>query len=403
MKRWLSAILAVLVVFAALAGTASAATASQTIKVKLNGEWVIFPTPPVLLNGKTYVEFRTLFTKLGYSIDYNASTKLIKAKSPARSIEMKPSGTTALVDGQKVPVNGEMKLLNGRTMVGVRFIATLSDKIVSWDGVKKIVTIVDKGPTAQQKAELFGVLDKLTAAEDAQDLNAYMAQFHSMSPIREMVQSGLEELFSKVQTKTTFSEKSIQSFSSTEAVIYTVEQSVKVNEEGKNGFFADVENEMLYTMHKENGKWVIYDVEMLSNSVLDVDGLWKQELAAPDAAAKAEIEALIQANANAVNAKDINAYKATLVPGSEGFNEDVAQIEELFADTEVTLTMKVDRSAIVELEGDKAALLAQHTIEVTFDGEVMPVTSINLYNLQKVEGKWLLLPGSAELYNDLEE
>ncbi|RAP75918.1 stalk domain-containing protein [Paenibacillus montanisoli] len=45
---------------------------------------------------------------------------------------MKPTGTNALVDGKSVPVNGEMKLINGHTMVGVRFIATLSNKTVNW-------------------------------------------------------------------------------------------------------------------------------------------------------------------------------------------------------------------------------------------------------------------------------
>ncbi|SFT15462.1 stalk domain-containing protein [Paenibacillus sp. BC26] len=399
MKRLLSVVLAIIVVFASLAGTASAASGGTDIKVKLNGEWVIFPTPPVLLNGKTYVEFRTLFTNLGYTIDYNASTKLIKAKSAVRSIEMKPSGTTALVDGKKVPVNGEMKLLNGRTMVGVRFIATLSDKTVNWDGVKKIVTIADKGPTAQQQAEVFGVLDRLTAAENAQDAAAYMAIFHSESPVRDLIRESVQETFAKVHTKTTFSEKTIDSYSSVEAVVYTVEQSVKV---GGNGFFADVENEMLYTLHKENGKWAIYDAEQLSHQLLDLEGIWNEAIAAPEAD-KTAISALIAANAAAVNAKDLNAYKATLVPGVEGYEEDVASMDELFKDTETSLKMNLEKNAIVELNGDKGLLLTLHTFEVTIGGEMMPVKSINLYNLQKVDNKWLLMPGSNELYNDMNE
>ncbi|SDX60579.1 copper amine oxidase N-terminal domain-containing protein [Paenibacillus sp. CF384] len=399
MKRLLSVVLAIIVVFASLAGTASAASGGTDIKVKLNGEWVIFPAPPVLQNGKTYVEFRTLFTQLGYSIDYNASTKLIKAKSAARSIEMKPSGKTALVDGKNVPVNGEMKLLNGRTMVGVRFIATLSDKTVNWDGVKKIVTITDKGPTAQQQAEVFGVLDKLTAAEDAQDAAAYMAVFHAESPVRDLIRESVQETFAKVHTKTTFSEKTIDSYSPVEAVVYTVEQSVKV---GGDGFFADVENEMLYTLHKENGKWAIYDAEQLSHQLLDLDGIWNEAIAAPEAD-KTAISALIAANAAAVNAKDLNAYKATLVPGAEGFDEDVNSMDELFKDTETSLKMNLEKNAIVELNGDKALLLTLHTFEVTIGGEMMPVKSINLYNLKKVDNKWLLMPGSNELYNDMDE
>ncbi|REE68694.1 copper amine oxidase-like protein [Paenibacillus taihuensis] len=394
MKRIMGIVLALLVVFTMAAGTASAAAQKTDIKVKLNGEWVIFPTPPVILNSKTYVEFRTLFTKLGYTVDYKAATKTIIAKSDVRSIQMQPTGTTALVNGQKVPVNGEMQLIGGRTMVGVRFIATLSDKTVSWDGTKKLVTIVDKGPTAAQKAEVFAVLNQLSAAEDKQDADAFMALIHSASPYRSDINDVIRDQFARMHTKTDYDQMTVESYSAAEAVVSTVEHTYKVS---GDGFYADTENEIVYTMRKDNGKWAIYDIEQLSSDIQDIDGLWKQEIPVDDAV-KTGIKSVLDAQTAASNAKDIDAYSATLVPGAEGFQDDVDSAKEMFDDPDTSVKMTLERSAVVEMHDTDAMLLVSYKMDITMDGEVMPVRSLYIFHAQKQQdGKWLLMPGPAEL------
>ncbi|MBM7565116.1 stalk domain-containing protein [Paenibacillus sacheonensis] len=395
MKRWIGLALTLMAVFAAFAGTASAANASTDIKVKLNGEWVIFPAPPVLQNGKTFVEFRTLFTKLGYSIDYNAATKTIKAKSAARSIQMTPTGTSALVDGVKVPVNGEMKLLKGRTMVGVRFIATLSDKDVAWDGAKKIVAITDKGPTAAQEAEVFAVLNKLTAAEDKQDADAFLALFHSASPIKDEMDAYIRSEFAKTHSRTVYTDMTLDSYSATEAIVYTVEQSTKVS---GASFYPNVENEMEYTLHKDtNGQWAIYDVYVDYSTVLDEDGLWAQEVQTSDAD-RAALTGMVDAYVKSVNAKDIAAYKAILDPSDEeAYGDDTASMEESFTDPDYTISVALVRSAVVELDEDTAIVLASFRYDLTSaDEEPLSFKSVTQFDLVKKDGKWLVTPGSSD-------
>ncbi|MFC4812764.1 stalk domain-containing protein [Paenibacillus sp. GCM10023250] len=396
MKRWVGLALSLMIALAAFAGTASAASAPADIKVKLNGEWVIFPAPPVLMNGKTFVEFRTLFTKLGYSIDYNAKTKTIKAKSDVRTIQMTPTGTTVLVDGGKVPVNGEMKLLNGRTMVGVRFIAALSDKDVAWDGAKKIVTIADKKPTAAQQEEAFAVVKGLAAAEDKQDADAYMALFHSQSPLKDALSANIREQFSKIRSKTEFVDMALDSYTPSEAVVYTVEDATKIS---GDGFFPDMEYEVYYTLHREaNGKWAIYLVEWDSSTVLDENSLWAQEIQAPDAD-KTALIALVNAQAAAINAGDIGAYKATLLPGdSEGIEDDAGEVEGLITDPDYALKAAVTRTAVVELGADRALVLVAFRYEMTAkDGSAddnFAVKTVTLYGMEKKDGKWYVTPGS---------
>ncbi|SEO61397.1 stalk domain-containing protein [Paenibacillus sp. OV219] len=400
MKRLMGFVLALLVVLTMAAGTASAATQQTDIKVKLNGEWVIFPAPPVLLNSKTYVEFRTLFTKLGYKIDYTAATKTIKATSAVRSIQMQPTGTTALVDGKKVPVNGEMKLISGRTMVGVRFIATLSDKTVNWDGTKKLVTIADKGPTAAQKAEVVAVLNQLAAAEDKQDADAFMALIHSASPYRSDINDAIRGQFAHMHTKTEYDEITLESYSATEAVVSTVERTYKVS---GDGFYPSTENEIVYTLRKDNGKWAIYDIEQMSAEVKDFDALWKQEITVADAD-KAAINTVLNAQTAATNAKDIAAYTATLVPDAEGFQDDVDSAKEMFEDTDTEVKMTLERSAVVEMHDTEALLLVSYKMDLTMEGESMPVRSVFIFHVQKQQdGKWLLMPGPEELSTEFLE
>jgi hypothetical protein len=115
LNRWLltllSAILAISIV-----GTASAAAAPKASKVQvtLNGQKIVFAQDPVIIQNKTYVEFRTLFSKLGYHIEYTTKTGTIKATAPGHRIQMSAGGSTALVDGKKVSSKGQMKLVNNR-------------------------------------------------------------------------------------------------------------------------------------------------------------------------------------------------------------------------------------------------------------------------------------------------
>ncbi|QHW29675.1 copper amine oxidase N-terminal domain-containing protein [Paenibacillus rhizovicinus] len=389
MKRLIGLGLTIVLTLSLFAGTASAATATAAVKVKLNGEWVIFPSPPVIVNGKTFVEFRTLFNELGYDINYDNATKKIKASSQLHDIQMTPTGTTALVDGAKVPVNGEMVLMKGRTMVGVRFISTLSDKDVSWDSVKKIVSITDKRPTAAQQAELFAVFTKLGAAEDKGDVDAMVALFHSDSPIKEDASTQIHEQFAKMRTHTEYMELSVESFSSKEAFIYSHERSNKVSGEG---FFPGATNEIYYTLRKEaNGQWAIYGMIVASSEVVDENSLWAQEVSVADADKEALIKA-VQTQLDAVNAKDLNAYQSTLDANDFSFAVDVLSMKSLFDDKDLMLKETLERSAVVEYHEDSAILLASVHYDVNPGSGEEPSTyrSVEQFDLVKKNGKWLI-------------
>ncbi len=395
LKRWvIMALTAILICINV--STVTAATKPQPIRVTLNGKALAFPAPPISINGKTFVEFRTLFNELGYKVDYVPATKTVKAKSAERNIEMKLGGTTALVNGNKVPVNGEMKVISSRTMVGVRFIATLSDKNVAWNSTKRTVEITDKGPTAQQKAAVFSVLDKLAAAETAQDADAYLALFNV--PFREDIEQGTREQFAKFQTNTLYTAMDLESYSSAEAVVVTTEQTRKVNGEG---FFADYESDFRYTLRTNSaGQWAIDDIEQLWYEVLDEESLWKQAVEVPEGD-KAAIEAVLTSQIQAINDENVEAYRATYIPNAPGLAEDTEQLQLLFQNVDLRAT--VEKMAVVEYGNGHALLLVASKTERVAGQNFPSYRSVSETSLVQQDGKWFFADANSEYEYVIEE
>jgi uncharacterized protein YchJ len=363
-----------------LAGTASAASKPQEIKVLLNGKALTFQVAPASIKGSTFVEFRSLFTQLGYTINYDAKTKTIQAKSDEHEIKMTVGGDVAFVDGKTVPINGQLQSLSGRTVVGVRFIATLSGKDVSWDAAASTVQIVDKGPTDQEKAAVLGLFNKLKLAEAASDSKGIIQLVAEDAPIREALEQTLPARMERVKTSTTVLDKKIVSFSKDEAVVVTKERTERVS----GDYYFNNTSENQYTLHPDaSGQWLIYNIETLGVEYDNPDALLNQAVAVPDED-KAAIDALLKAQNDAYNAEDTDAFKATVVP-FEGLDETLESLKNVFSQVDITYT--IEKSAIVSF-GDDRAVVVQSKIAEAKEQDVK-IRLIQGNELVKQDGKWL--------------
>ena len=385
-----------MLLFASMMGTASAASGQPEIKVLLNGEPLRFNQNPVAMDGRTFVEFRTLFEAFGYEVFYENATKKITAESDSRYIEMTIGADIAFVNGTAVEVNKQLTTLNGRTLVGVKFLADLSGKEASWESAAKTVVIVDGGPTAEQQQALFGVLDQVLAAEEASDADALMALFHDESEIKDAMDAAIREQFSTAKTKTTIEDRYVGYYTDEEALVVTLEKSVKVS----GGFFLDNESEVEYTLRPDaSGQWKIYDIYVPYTDYTNLDRLFDQAVTVPDAD-KAAIEAVLSAQMKAASEGDTEAYVATMHFEDETLKADAsAAIEELFASYSTKAT--VEQQAIVEYNGaDRATLAFVMVSEVTMEDLSYTVRSTMLNDAVKVDGKWLLEPYTSELASE---
>lgn len=378
----------------ALAFSGVAAAKTQPIQVILNGSPVSFAAEPVALDGRTFVEFRSLFKELGYDVVYTPATKKITAKSNGRTIELTIGADAAFVDGKAVPIDNQLRTVNNRTLVGVKFIATLSGKDVRWDAAAKTVIIEDKGPTAGQQAAVFALLDKVVAAEAASDVEATVALFTDDSPLKEPIRKALEEQRARVKTKTTIVKKEIQSYSAQEVVLTTVEESVKI---GGDGFYPNNRSSVTYTLHPgANGEWKIYSVQIDETAYTNVQELFKQAAGIP-ADEEAAIKAVVEAQLAASNEENLEAYLATMFFDDSSLKETAAeQIKQIFAAYESKIT--IEKLVIADYNGsDKATVLIQALNEVQVAGQTVKARTTIANEAVKKDGKWLLSPSALQL------
>ncbi|MCC3374675.1 copper amine oxidase N-terminal domain-containing protein [Cohnella sp. REN36] len=390
---WLAAAVLLASAGTASAGTASAAAKDQPIQVTLNGSALQFETAPVIVKGRVYVAFRPLFKQLGYTVDYAEATKRIKAKSDQRELEMTVGGADALAGGQSIPIDGQLKVINGSTFIGVKFLGSLSDKKVEWQPESRTVAMVDNVTVNPQEAALYPVLEKLATAEAAADADALASLFADDSPQKAGLADALKAQFQVVKTATSFVSKEIRAYADQEATVVTVEETKKVS----GGFYPNTRSEVQYTLHPGvDGQWRIYSAEVLSTEFTNIDELLAHPAALP-ASEESAIKAVLEKQAAASNAENLEDYLATMFYTDDVTQEDVAdELQQVFEDYDASLTL--DKVVVADYNGsDSATLLFVATTEVNAGGQKVK-SSVTVANAaRKQNGQWLLDPVAQQL------
>ncbi|WP_219638572.1 copper amine oxidase N-terminal domain-containing protein [Cohnella sp. CFH 77786] len=387
---WLSLIL--LAGLGAASASAAAPKEGTDVQVLLGGQPVAFLQDPVVSGDKVFVEFRTLFEKFGYSIDYVKQTRTIKATAPGHRIEMSLNGDVAFVDGKVIDSKGEWMIVGDRALVGTDFLAALSGRAVDWDETSRVVEIADRKATPEQEAAVLQVFDKLQLAEAAGDNQGLAALFASDTPLdlKQMLPD-----FSKIRTRTTYSEKNVISYSDNVAVVEVRDQTVRLS----GAYFLDNQTHSRYTLHKDtDGNWKIFNVEMLEGEVINAERLFDLAVTVPEAD-KSAIEAVLQAQVKAANEENVDATLQTMTFGSEDQKKQTAEsLKAIFGQTDSAT--KVNKTAIVEFEAGKSAtLVISTTVEVKAGGSTVKSEVLVQNKAKYVNGKWLLDPETFVLSN----
>ncbi|NEU31793.1 copper amine oxidase N-terminal domain-containing protein [bacterium LRH843] len=114
------------------------------INVIIDGEWLAFEQPPTIINGSTLVPMRAIFEKLNASVVWNGQTKSITATKGTTKISLTLDKNTATKNGKAMTLDTPPKLINGHTMVPIRFVSESLGADVKWDGASKTVFITSK-------------------------------------------------------------------------------------------------------------------------------------------------------------------------------------------------------------------------------------------------------------------
>lgn len=101
--------------------------------VILDGKQLSFDVPPTIENGRTLVPLRTIFEALGADVEWDNTTSTVTAIKDVTSIKLTIDQATAYKNENPVNLDVPGKIVNGRTMVPLRFVGEALGANVGWD------------------------------------------------------------------------------------------------------------------------------------------------------------------------------------------------------------------------------------------------------------------------------
>lgn len=145
MKKMLAVLLSILMILSS--AYVFADETQNEICVSLNGMPISFDVPPQIISDRTMVPFRGIFEALGGEVGFDEATSKVSCKQDesmltftigSREATLETAEKTETISMDVAPV-----IVDGRTVVPVRFVAESTGLKVGWDSLTRDVIIVD--------------------------------------------------------------------------------------------------------------------------------------------------------------------------------------------------------------------------------------------------------------------
>ena len=141
MKR-VPAVLLALTIAATSAGQVFAASsAKKDIGIVIDGKRIQMEKSPVIINGRTLVPVRSIFEDMGASVTWNSKNNTVDVVGGKTTINMRIGYMSAKVNGELRKTDVPPVIVDGATMVPVRFIAESLNSDVRWNPSTATVSI----------------------------------------------------------------------------------------------------------------------------------------------------------------------------------------------------------------------------------------------------------------------
>lgn len=111
------------------------------IPVYVNSERLYFDVPPVIEQGRTLLPVRKIMEKMGAQVNWEQNTQTVSIQNGSNSISLKIGTRQAAVNGKMVKLDVAPKVIQGRTMIPIRFISENLGYKVQWDAARERVYI----------------------------------------------------------------------------------------------------------------------------------------------------------------------------------------------------------------------------------------------------------------------
>lgn len=121
------------------------------IRVEVNGNLLSFNVPPKQVNDRIMVPLRGIFESFGALVNWDPTTRMISATSGDTDVHLSIGDRNATVNGKTVQLDTPAMIINGTTMVPLRFISEALGANVNWSESKQTVSIsVNQTPASHK-------------------------------------------------------------------------------------------------------------------------------------------------------------------------------------------------------------------------------------------------------------
>lgn len=147
-SNWKRKALAGVIAMTTAVATAVPAFAAESdepkpLSVYVGGERLEFETQPLLVEGTTLVQFRPIFEKLGFKVDWDGETRTVTGTKEGLEIVLTIGSDVAKVNGKEVKLEQAARIENDTTLVPLRMVGETADQQVNWIGYERRVDIGD--------------------------------------------------------------------------------------------------------------------------------------------------------------------------------------------------------------------------------------------------------------------
>lgn len=132
------------------------ALADNPIQVEIDGKTLIMDVPPAMVDNRVLVPLRAIFEALGAVVDWDPATQRVVARRPGVRIDLTVGSTLAMVNGKPVTLDVAPQIVNGRTLVPVRFVSEALGEKVEWSNAARTVKVTRQPPLPDMQTALLG-------------------------------------------------------------------------------------------------------------------------------------------------------------------------------------------------------------------------------------------------------
>ena len=119
-------------------------TGEREISVVLDGTKILFPTPPMIKNDTTLVGFRAILERLGATVSWDEQTRQVTAEKDNIRILLTIDSCVAYVNEEAHTLLVAPEIVNGTTMIPVRFVSEQLGLSVKWNALFRQVELLSK-------------------------------------------------------------------------------------------------------------------------------------------------------------------------------------------------------------------------------------------------------------------